>query len=348
MNHLVQGVSSLYVEAANRLKPKGTKTRVVAFVESYQDVAFWRLLLDEFESDSVTFTIMLPSNNKLERGKKSALAKTLSASSLGRYMLACVDSDYDYLMQGATQTSRDFLSNPYVIQTYAYAIENYQCYSGSLNQVCVQCTLNDNRLIDFEAFFELYSRIVFPLFAWNIWFYRNRRHADFPMQEFNNFIAIENVNVKSPQDSLMRLENKVRRKLDWLEKSEPSAVAGVRSIMEELPGLGVTETETYLYIQGHFLFERVLPKVMEPVLASLRHERETDIYKQAAHLQQRQNELSSYRHSQVDLTDALRENTHYRDSAPYGRMRERVRSLLKEFQTPATSVVTPEGGGEDK
>ena len=343
MNRLVQGISSQYIEAANRLKPKGTRRRIVAFVESYQDVAFWRLLLDEFESDSVTFTIMLPSNSKLERGKKSALSKSLSASSLGKCMLACVDSDYDYLMQGATQTSRDFLANPYVIQTYTYAIENYQCYSGSLNQVCVQCSLNDRRPIDFEAFFELYSRIIFPLFAWNIWFYRNFRHGDFSIQDFNSCVAIDSIDVKSPQNTLMRLENRVRKKLQWLETNEPDAVPEVEKLMAELPGLGVTPEETYLYIQGHFLFERVMPKVMEPILASLRHEREEDINRHSVHEQQRQNELSSYRHTQVELDEALRENTHYRDSAPYMKMRERMRELIRE-----TSDMSPEAGSENQ
>ena len=330
MNRLTQGISSQYIEAANRLKPQNSRRRIVAYVESYNDVAFWRLLLDEFESDKVTFNIMLPSNDKLERGKKSALRKCVSASSLGRSMIACVDSDYDYLMQGATQTSRDFLASPFVLQTYTYAIENYQCYAGSLNQVCVQCTLNDRRPIDFEAFFELYSRIVFPLFVWNIWFYRNGRHNEFSMQDFNNSIMLDSVDIKSPQITLQRLEGRVLKKINWLEKSFPEVVAEVEKIKAELPGLGITPQDTYLYIQGHFLFERVLTRVMEPVLASLRHERETDIYKLAVHPQQRENELSSYRHSQIDLFEALRENTHYRDSAPYQRMRAAVRNLLAD------------------
>lgn len=328
MNRLIQGVSSQYIEAANRLRPKDRRRRIVAYVESYNDVAFWRLLLDEFESDKVTFNIMLPSNDKLERGKKSAIRKCLDAKSLGQSMIACVDSDYDYLMQGATQNSRDFLSSPFVIQTYTYAIENYQCYSGSLNQVCVQCTLNDRRPIDFEAFFELYSKIVFPLFAWNIWFYRTLRHNDFSMQDFNNCIVIDSLDIKAPQNTLQRLENRVGKKLNWLEKTYPEAVAQVEMLMEELPRIGVSPEDTYLYIQGHFLFERVLTRVMDPLLQSLRHERETDIYRKAVHEQQRQNELSSYRHSQVDLEDALRENTHYRDSAPYQRMRKAVSDFL--------------------
>ena len=49
-------------------------------------------------------------------------------------MIACVDSDYDYLLQGATHTSRYIINNKYVFHTYAYAIENYQCYS----EMCIR------------------------------------------------------------------------------------------------------------------------------------------------------------------------------------------------------------------
>lgn len=329
MNRLAQSVSSEYIEAANRLRPKGTRRRIVAYVESYQDVAFWRLLLDEFESDKVTFSIMLPSNGRLLRGKKSALNECLDGSKLGKSMIACVDSDYDYLMQGATGSSASFLSNPYVLQTYTYAIENYQCYSGSLNQVCVQCTLNDRRPVDLEAFFELYSRIVFPLFAWNIWFYRNGRHGEFPMQEFNSCVVIDNIKVDEPQKCLERLANRVSKKLEWLKKTLPDAVSQVEAVEQDLQTLGVKPEETYLYIQGHFLFERVLSRVMEPLLFTLRHEREMEIGRQALHPQQRQNELSSYRHAQVELEQALRENTHYRESAQYQRMRDDVLRLIR-------------------
>ena len=79
--------------------------------------------------------------NSRTKGKKSALRSCIEHNGLGKSLIACVDSDYDWLLQGVTQTSREIISNPYVIQTYAYAIENYQCWAGSLHQICVQCTL---------------------------------------------------------------------------------------------------------------------------------------------------------------------------------------------------------------
>ena len=95
---LSDNLSSLYIGAANRLKPKKARRKIVAYVESYDDVSFWRTLLGEFEDDTRYFEVMLPSKTTLAKGKKSVLMNELG-SQLGQNMIACVDSDYDYLLQ---------------------------------------------------------------------------------------------------------------------------------------------------------------------------------------------------------------------------------------------------------
>ena len=97
---------------------------------------------------------------------------TLNTSELGRSLIACVDSDYDFLLQGATKVSHKINKNPYIFQTYGYAIENFHCFADSLHEVCVQATLNDRHILDFPAFLKRYSQIAYPLFLWNVWFYR--------------------------------------------------------------------------------------------------------------------------------------------------------------------------------
>ena len=121
---LADNLNSLYIGAANKLKPKDARQKIVAYVESYADISFWRMVLDEFEDETRYFEIMLPSRSSLGKGKKLALMNQLG-SHLGNYMIACVDADYDYLMQGVTPTSRMVNNHPYVFHTYAYAIENY-------------------------------------------------------------------------------------------------------------------------------------------------------------------------------------------------------------------------------
>ena len=147
---LRDNLTSSYFNAAHKLYPKKARRRIIAYVESYDDIAFWRTLLEEFEDDEHYFQVMLPSATSLAKGKKMVLMNTLNTAELGRSLIACVDSDYDFLLQGATNTSRKINRSRYIFQTYTYAIENYHCFAESLHEVCVQATLNDRSILDFR------------------------------------------------------------------------------------------------------------------------------------------------------------------------------------------------------
>ena len=71
---LTDNVTSKYIEAANRLNSRQARRKIVAYVESYDDIFFWRTILGRFEDQTRYFEIMLPTRaNHLERGKKAAI-----------------------------------------------------------------------------------------------------------------------------------------------------------------------------------------------------------------------------------------------------------------------------------
>ena len=75
-------------------------------------------LLAEFETDEYYFQVMLPSATSLAKGKKMVLMNTLNTTELGKSLIACVDSDYDFLLQGKTNVSHKINSSPYIFQTF--------------------------------------------------------------------------------------------------------------------------------------------------------------------------------------------------------------------------------------
>lgn len=114
---LRDNLTSSYFNAAHKLYSKKARRRIIAYVESYDDVAFWRTLLEEFENDEHYFQVMLPSATSLAKGKKMVLMNTLNTAELGRSLIACVDSDYDFLLQGlrillVKSTGTDISSRP--------------------------------------------------------------------------------------------------------------------------------------------------------------------------------------------------------------------------------------------
>lgn len=327
MKRLTDYLNSGFMEAANALRPKNSKKRIVAYVESYDDISFWRSVFDEFEDGRFHFEILLPARKNLTKGKKRAMMNMLGKG-VGKNMIACVDSDYDYLLQGATETSRQLIENPYILHTYTYAIENYLCCADGLKHVCVQSTLNDDDIIDFVAFMRLYSRICYPLFVWNILLYREHDLSTMSMQKFCETVRLTSFNTSSPEQSLKQLLIRVNHRTALLEKSNPHLVEKYNALKNEFTGMGIIEDDTYFYIQGHHIMDSVVMRILTPVCRQLRNRRENEIQHFACHRQQYNNELSSYRHSQCDVSLMLRKNTNYKNSTPYRWLRNDINKLL--------------------
>ena len=328
---LTDNLSSLYIGAANRLKPKKAKHRIVAYVESYDDISFWRSVFSDFEDDTCYFEVMLPSNKSLNKGKKSVLMNQLG-SRLGQNMVACVDSDYDYLLQGVTSTSRQINESRYVFQTYAYAIENHQCYAESLHEICTMATLNDRKLIDLVGFMTMYSQIAYPLFIWSVWFYRKRNLNEFSLMDYCSYVRLDHVSVRQPEECLIAMDKRVKNKLRELEKKHPKALEEIEAMKAEFAYLGVTPENTYMFIQGHHIMESVVMKVLTPVCNALRREREEEIKRLAEHHIQFRNELTCYERSLLPVDVVLRKHTGFKDSPVYKRLEKDIREFLKRIK----------------
>ena len=337
---LKDNLNSQYFEAANRLKSKQARRRIVAYVESYDDIYFWRTVLSRFENDERYFEVMLPSHKKLERGKKSVLMNFIDRGErseengeqrLGPDMIACVDADYDYLLQGATPQSKRVLDSPYVFHTYAYAIENLQCYAPSLHETCVAVTLNDHRIFDFEDYLRQYSEAIFPLFVWSVWFYRTGRHNKFSLSDFARITDPGGFNVQEPQPSIDHLRRKVGVKLRQLQAEYPNNKGEYLKTKESIKALGVTAQTTYLYVQGHHLFDTVVVPILNKVCNRLRQERQDEIARTALHHTQKRNEMSCYEHSLQDIRQTLKKNTGYQLSEPFRRTQQDVERYLASF-----------------
>lgn len=338
MKRLTQYINSAFIEAANKLRPKKAKHRIIAYVESYDDISFWRNTFQRFESDKYKFEVMLPARRKLTKGKKQAMMNMLGEA-VGRNMIACVDADYDYLMQGATETSRKLINSPYILHTYAYAIENFKCYAESLKEVCVQSTLNDMNVMDIPEFMRLYSQICYPLFAWNILLYRKHDLNTMSLQKFCEIVRLTAFNIEDPALSLKHLGNRVTHNMQLLAKNNPHLLGEYEKLAkEELPALGIKPEECYFYIQGHHIHDSVVMRILSPICRFLRSRREREIEQYAYHRQQYTNELSSYRHSQCDVALMLAKNTNYTEAPPYKRLLADIEKMLENIEKNITDA----------
>ena len=181
-------------------------------------------------------------------------------------------------------------------------------------------TLNDHALFDFVDYFTKFSEAIFPLFVWNIWVYRNTHYGEFTITDFNRVIETGNFNLQNPDAVIAHVRHKVGRKVQMLQRAHPNAKESWLKLKEELKALGVTPQTTYLYIQGHHLFDNVVVPMLKRICDLLIRERENEIYSKAAHTVQKHNEMSCYTHSLADITQMLKKNMGYQRSEPYKRL----------------------------
>lgn len=331
MKRLNDHLNSSYISAMNRLNGRHARQRIVAYVESYDDVFFWSNLLRPLETDHYFFEVMLPSRTSLCKGKKIVLANDLG-SRLGQCMIACVDADYDFLMQGTTPASKEVCGNPYVFHTYVYAIESFQCYAPALQTVCVMCTLNDHHLFDFELFMQQYSEIIWPLFVWNIWCYRYGKYKHFSMLDFYHIVQLNNINLYHPEHTLEHLRHLVNAKINRLQRQFPEGKKTYKPLREELLSLGITPQTTYLYMRGHDLFDGIVVPLLSEVCELLRREREREIRRLAEHNVQMQNELSAYQNAMGSIEEMLRKHTTYTNCPQYQQIQHDISSFITQLK----------------
>lgn len=319
MSRLSAQLNSAYIAAASRLEGRRARPRAVAYVESYDDILFWRDVLTR-AAPHVQFEVVLPSRITLGRGKKIALANRL-----GPHMIACVDADYDVLMQGATPTSAVVCRSPHVLHTGVYAIENLQCHAEVLHRVCVMATLNDRELFDFRAFLQAFSRTVHPLLVWNVWAYRYGAYTQFSLTDFARTVELREVQLHHPERMIEALRRRVNRQIAMLQRRFPQARATYKPLRDELQQLGVTPDKAYLYMRGHDLVDVVLGPLLAVVCDNLRREREREINQLACHAVQQQNELAAYRHAVAPFEEMLRKHTAYHNTPEFLRIEEAAR-----------------------
>ena len=329
---LTDNINSQYFEAINKMTPKKARRRIVVYVESYDDVFFWRSVLGRYEDDKLTFDIMLPSRNQhLDRGKKAAISNMLKG--VGRDMIACVDADYDYILQGSTEMSRQMLENPYIFHTYAYAIENFQCYAKGLHETCVMVTLNDHRIFNFERFLQSYSQTIWPLFVWHVVFLQRRKMTmHFDMCEFNKVVVLPSVRIQNPQWAIEYLSKKVRAKMFQLERRFPKLKDALPETERMLRDLDINDNNTYLYIQGHHLFDLVVSPVVQTVCDILRNEQENDIRDRAVHSEQARTEIACYENSLGKVKMMMKKNTYYQFSPEFQKILADVERYLEKLK----------------
>ena len=154
----------------------------------------------------------------------------------------------------------------------------------------------------------------------------------FDMCEFNKVVVLPSVRIQNPQWAIEYLSKKVRAKMFQLERRFPKLKDALPETERMLRDLGINDNNTYLYIQGHHLFDLVVSPVVQTVCDILRNEQENDIRDRAVHSEQARTEIACYENSLGKVKMMMKKNTYYQFSPEFQKILADVERYLEKLK----------------
>ena len=334
-------------ELPRPLPPADPAQRLVhVYVEGYEDVAFWRGVFDHFQNPFLRFEISVPNRADLPKGKKVLMSMIPRSS---EEMLLCVDSDFDYLIDQATEQSREVNGATFMFHTYAYATENYLCYAPSLHNVCVRATKNDTHIFDFERFMHEYSCAIYPAFLWYAYSARLSSEGVFTLADFKSTVRIGYLDLTdNGANTLAWVRRNVAKREQHLRGRNPRMVEPMKEFEEQLRERGLRPENTYLFMHGHTLMDNVVLVLLNTVCEKLRQMSVAKITSSEKKGVALKNEMSNYTNSLRSIRDVLLDNENYTRCPLYKRLHNDIErylehtiwSMKRRGEIPEHSVVS--------
>lgn len=293
----------------------GRLNQVHVLVEDEADVRFWRDLLEFAAPDKVyeinPFQINSFGHISTTKGKYHLLQDT---SRYGKTFIACVDSDYDYLLSD-TSYYKQALQCPYVIQTQVYSFENFTCDSRTLNDVC-SYTSACNSSYDFVSFCDQLSSILYPLLKWSLYFCSVNKDDAFKVDsEWRSVLPSDKgTDKKTEKELLCEVRTLVSEKITFFQKAYPELQQDVDALAQELNSkYGLDRSNALEYVQGHALFSYILNVLVKPEHKRLFEEHIKQINKGTQDKTfERDNLINHYKKSCRNCEQVLMDNFRYK------------------------------------
>ncbi len=310
------------VELPKPLPVDENQRLVHVYVEGYEDVAFWRGILDHFVNPYMRFEISVPTRQDLPKGKK-ILLNMIDRSSPD--LLLCVDSDFDHLFHDSTSQARDLNGAEFMFHTYTYATENYLCYAPSLHKVCVKATKNDTCIFDFERFMTAYSKAIYPAFLWYAYSAQLSSEGVFLLTDFRSTVRLSYIDLEdSGANSVDWVARNVERRVAHLAAQHPKMAKQMEQFRELIERRGVSAEDCYLYMHGHTLMDNVVMVVLNGVCEKLRQLALARIVESTKEGTALRNEMSNYNNTQRSIKDVLLDNENYIYCPLYQRLHDDI------------------------
>lgn len=226
--------------------------RAIVHLENKNDQTFWGKLL-EIACPGSLFQF-IPYTRSLSGNRGEGCAQCLVFKDfLDKNFVIAIDSDLHYLLKDL----HDMDIEHFILQTYTYSFENHLCFAERLNDLPEKVCGLPNHFFDFNKFLLTYSDEVYPLFL--LFLYdrqQDKRYiSDNDFYKLLNFTGVKDKLKDNGADILSELHTRMKAEIIRLKKFYPD----YDEVLEHMKysTLGLSESNTYLYIRGHNLFNLI-------------------------------------------------------------------------------------------
>lgn len=308
MSTLLENFNPEYSAKAAGLTKK--PYRVVVEVEDSIDKFFWEdILVGQFPEKEFHFapfhTIIEGEEKKVFKGKSHIMAML---DKLKPHHIGCVDSDNDWILEDYTKDGKRMANCQFLLQTYAYSIENLMYHPATLGAACQEACMEATDF-DFSGYIGRLSEIVYPLLVWSL--YLTSRHSvDFTPTKWQNIL----VGVFSnPEEALGSVQQKVAEAIADIEAKNKELVSEKELFEKEyLSGKDINPANAYLYVRGHDLASHLLNAMLTKITKQkhLEHIIRLKVEKEEAELGKA---LQEYRKATKPIDSILERNYRYKE-----------------------------------
>ncbi len=254
-----------YIKTAGLFRSPKAKPYLYVYVESEEDVLFWRTFWDSYETyyNIIISPVQIPNRDDDTEcaicGKDYSISLAIKGQlSLSPSSFICVDADYDWLIDTYHAYTEFLRNNKYIITTYWYSIENIQCHPINLHRYFYDLTFAPECKYNFEEIMantsKLYSELLLICLI-SLTKKDNQYNLVSGEDSFaNDLKAIQFNNGNICQETI----NFVHEKEKQLQAYKTDNIALYDAIKDKLNKSGFSPENYYLIMQGHAIADGVV------------------------------------------------------------------------------------------
>jgi len=249
---------------------------IICYVEGMEDEHFWKDIFSSFAPELNIMFFSYSRENNLKSGKQTVLTEHNINNSSANLIL-CVDSDLEYLLK-----NEPLCSHPYIFHTYTYSIENNKISPEALARIVEKSSYPDANILTFSfiKFIKEYSKASYPLLPYILYFEKKKfeQMVSEPLlskKKLKSVFCIEPNEIDlndNANNVIIGLKNRVSSLIDKIKQKHNNI--DLTQINSNLFELNIKPEDTYLYLNGHIMYDCVIKILMKKVIENYRKEKQ--------------------------------------------------------------------------